>query len=794
MGTQTGKPEKDMKMQGSDPQDLLRIGQDHLRNGDFKEARMKFRLALLFNPRLASKVALSYERILDKDPGNVNARLSLADLHLYLGEVDGAISELQEILEIAPERSDVYNILGKLFIKQHDVDSAINVIEAALKAGVKDIGLTEMLAGAYIEKDRIDDAISLYTGLVAIQPDNKNYLRILGELQTRVNLFDEAAKSFYSMLNSDTTLLSEVILKLEDLKKRQPDNIKVKEMLADVFLKAIKPAQAVSELDDILSMDPNSIDSVILKLRSALGRYPDEPSALKTLGRALTIKGDFSEAVDEYRRLMGSDTSRTDEAIAGFKDIILKFPAQAHARESLSDAYLKLGKTEEALMEYLELLKFNHGAARSVIEKCLGIVKESPNNILARRVLGQAYILAEDGKPAIEEAEYMIYLDKNYAPAYQILGEANLMTGNFLKSQSSFISAINIDPYNSSLHKKYEQAGRAFLKEEISRLTKKMDEDPWRMGIHLDIAKAYLMLRDFDKGIKELQLAVKDAARAPFAYNLLGLTFMESGRFDLAAIQFERALEAMPGELGDVAKTIRFNLGSSNEAMGDVSSALAEYESVLAEDMGFAGLESRINSLAGINPDSQRNKLIAAVIERYGEGNVIGAWGRDSRRGDRGGAALNISFGQEHNIAGFDHFIKGRYKAAFEEFELAVQLDPKFIAALNNLSVMFMREKRLEQAETRIQFLLSMDPASAVARNNMGVCHFLRDEIEPAIMEFNKAMELDPGLAASCINLGDAMYSKGLVKNAISLWEKIKSGDPFSPLAQRRLYYKTART
>lgn len=222
MSTQTDKLEKDMKRHGSDPQDLLRIGQDHLHNGEFKEARMRFRLALLFDPRLASKVALSYERILDKDPDNVNARLSLADLHLNLGEVDGAISELQEILDIAPERSDVYNILGKLFIKQGDVDGAIEVIEAALKAGVNDTGLTEMLAGAYIEKGRIDDAILLYTGLVAIEPDNKNYLRILGELQTRVNLFDEAANSFYAMLYSDASLAPEVMLKLEDLKKSSP--------------------------------------------------------------------------------------------------------------------------------------------------------------------------------------------------------------------------------------------------------------------------------------------------------------------------------------------------------------------------------------------------------------------------------------------------------------------------------------------------------------------------------------------------------------------------------------------
>jgi len=94
MRTNVEKLKNEVKRHGTNPQDLMRLGQDHLLKGDFKGARIKFRLALLYNPRLASMVALFYESILDDDPDNVNARLSLADLHLYLDEVEGAISEL----------------------------------------------------------------------------------------------------------------------------------------------------------------------------------------------------------------------------------------------------------------------------------------------------------------------------------------------------------------------------------------------------------------------------------------------------------------------------------------------------------------------------------------------------------------------------------------------------------------------------------------------------------------------------------------------------------------------------
>ncbi|MFH1710301.1 MAG: tetratricopeptide repeat protein [bacterium] len=794
MKTDVEKLKKEVKKHGTNPQDFLRLGQKYLTRGDFKGARLKFRMALLYDPRLASKVALSYESLLDDDPENVNARLSLADLHLYLGEVEGAISELEEMLDIAPDRVDAYNILGKLYLKQGDVDNAIAVIEAAFRANVKDTNLTEMLAGAYIEKNRINDAISLYKNLVTMDRNNKNYLRILGELEGRVDMLDDAANSFYSMLDADTSCAPEVIYKLEDLKKKQPNNIHIKEVLADVYLKAVKPSLAVSELEEILSMDESRLDRVISKFRESLDRYPDEPSTLKALGKALTLKQEYSEAVEEYRKLMRYSGQYIDEAINGFKDVLLKFPRQMHAHESLGDAYLKLGRIEESLIEYLEVLKLDSGAARNIIEKCLKIAKENQNLILVHQVLGQAYIILGEGTPAIEEAEFMIYLDKNYAPAHQIMGDAYIKIGNPSKAQGSFISAMNIDPYNTILHKKYEEASVVLLKEEIERIKKRIDEDPWRLGAHLDIAKIYLMTRDFNKGIKELQVAVKDNARAPFAYNLLGLAFMELGRFDLAAIQFERALEVTPKELGDIAKSVRFNLGSSYEAMGNISGALAEYEMILSEDVEFAHLQARTRNLACINTESQRNKLIAAVIGQFSGSELIGMWGSDLRHDESAGDLLNISFGQEHNNAGFEHFIKGRFKGAVEEFGLAVQLDPKFCAALNNLAVLLMMDSSREQAETRLNLALSMDPGSAVIHNNLGIYHYLKKDLESAAQEFNKALEGDPSFSAAYINLGDIMYLKGSAQNAISLWEKVKTNDPLSPIAQRRLAYKTIKS
>jgi tetratricopeptide (TPR) repeat protein len=782
------------KRDRSDISHLIDTGHEKLGKGDYKGARQKFRLALLYDPRVAAKISLFYENILESENGNINARLSLADIHLILGEVEGAIGELEEILDVAPERTDIYNILGKLHIRQKDFDSAIHVIESAFKANVKDTGLVEMLAGAYVEKDRIQDAIALYKNLTSDVRTNKNFLRTLAQLYARVGQIDDAATSYLSMVGTDPTLANEAMYKLEELKEGHGGNLHLKEVLADVYIKLIKPSQAAQELEEVIKADPSYLDKGIKKYREILDKYPDEPSTLKALARALTKKELFSEAVSEYVRLMRFSNEFIEDSIAGFNDILTKYPDQVHAHESLGDAYLRLNKIEDALIEYLKVLKLNGSAAKTIINKCIKISKENPNLMLTHQVLGTCYLLEKHGTSALQEAEFMIYLDKNHAPAYEIMGDSYLLMGNAAKAQGAYSSAMAVEPFSVSLHKKYAGASLKILKDDIEVLKKRIDEDPWRLGNHLDIAKLYLHEGDFEKGIKELQAAVKDSARAPFAYNLLGSTFIEMGRFDLAASQFERALESTPKELSDIAKTIRFNLGASYEAMGSVAAAISQYEMVLSEDVEFSGLQGRISNLSRVNNDSLRNKLIVGLIEHLGSENVIGLWGQDVRHSETTDELMNLSFGQEHNNSGFDHFIKGRLKNAVEEFSLAVQLDPRFASALNNLAIVLMKQGALEQAQTRLQFAMSLDADSAVLYNNLGIFNFMKKDYDSAVAAFNKALEIDPNLSAAYINLGDLMYLKGQAQSAISLWSKVRTNDPLSPIASRRLAYKTIRT
>lgn len=781
---------KDLKKKPRDPKILRNLARVLLFEKKYKEARSRYRIALLYNPRLLIGILLDFEAVLEERPDDISAMLLLADLFLYVGDVDSAIVELEEVLDLDPKRADVYNVLGRLCLKKQDFDEVIRILEQAMSLGLKDISITEMLAGTYIEKGRTLDAISLYKGLVNLAPGNKNYLRILGELFEREAKHDDAVRSYMSMLEDGVDLIQEVAYKLEGLAKKTPDNTFILESLADVYVKLINPGSAVLQCKRIFAIDRGKIDLVIKKYQDILYRFPDEPATLIALGEALIEKNELTAAAEKFRNLIKYSDDHLDDAIAGYRKVLDKYEGQALAHELLGDAYYRKGQVEESLGEYLRTLRLDPTSGKSITSKCKQLIKLSPNMILAHHVLGEAYIVCGEFKSAAEEAEFMIYIDKNYPPAYVILGDGYMGLGNIMKAIESYSTAIQLDPYNTMIHEKNKKAHMVSFDDEVKSIKKRIEESSWKLGLHLDLAKVYILKRDFEEGLKELQAAAKDNSRAPFAYNTLGLIFMEEGRFDLAAMQFEKSLGMIPKELQDFAKVVRFNLGSAYEAIGAVNEAVGEYEKILQEDIDFGTLQGRIKLLGNCGPSSLRNKSIAVVISQLGSKDIFGLWGIDFRPMEITREALNISFGQDHNNFGFEHYIKGRYRAAEEEFELAIQLDPDFHPALNNLAAMYFKSGRLEQAETRLGSALSIDPNFAVLHNNEGVLNYLKGDHKKAIENLEKAIEINPNLSSAYINLGDVYYLQDKCEQAISIWKKIKDFDPLSSVAKRRLAFR----
>jgi tetratricopeptide (TPR) repeat protein len=464
--------------------------------------------------------------------------------------------------------------------------------------------------------------------------------------------------------------------------------------------------------------------------------------------------------------------------IDGYRAVLADCPEQVLARAYLAEALLLQNLTVEALSEYGRMIEADPTVAETVIKKCREILRAEPQLLLAHIVLGQAYLAKGDYQRAAVEAEGALAIDKNLTGAYLLLGEAYEKMDLLRKAAQALHTALVMDPDNIQVHDKFKLARHKELAKEIEQTSG-----------HFDLGRLYLEKGERDAAVRELQLAQKDVARAAAAYNLLGDIFRSEGRFDLAAAQYNRAQElATP----DFARTVRFNLGTTYEARGEVKKAIKLYEGIMQEEIDFGDLDRRIKYLKSMTLASMRNRPLQLAIREFGRKEVIGLWGGEAKGGSRAGRKedISVSFGHGHNAEGVNYFFKGMYPAAEEELNLAVQMDRRFGAALNNLGVTLAQQGRLEESRGYFAETIQLDPASAVYYGNFGTINLLLGRGDTALTALEKSRTLDPQCAAVLLNLGDAYYARREARKALDCWKQIGTHDTLSDLAKKRLRYK----
>lgn len=779
---------KKLNENAGDPAALRGAARYYLGEGNYKQAQTTYLSAYEASPRQLPGVLLDYEEKIGADQAKLGPRLSLAGLLLSIGENDAAILELEELIDENPQNVEGYNLLGRLYIKQGRIDDAIALLERSIAAGVRDVNLTETLAAAYLEKGRSGDAIKFYEELLAQKPGDKQTLRLLGELYTRIEAYNRAAASYAAMFSEDPEVVREVIQRLEELLKKVEGSIGIREVLADIYMKVLDPEAAVNKLREVLRLEANKLAEIVVKLKGILKNYPNHPAASLALAEALYRQGNYSEAVEFYQQLLKARPDLVDEIMLGYREVLAACPEQVLARAYLGEALLIKNQVLEALTEFGQMVEDDPSVADTVIKKCREVLRGQPQLLPAHIVLGRAYLAKGDYQRAAIEGEGALAIDKNLTSAYLLLGEAYIRLNLLRKASQTLRTALMLDPFNLQVHERYRQVKEKELELEIEGLKKRLQEDQWKLSLHLDLAKLYLEKGDREGAVRELQLAQRDQAKAPAAFALLGDIYRAEGRFDMAADQYNLALAAASPEQ---ARQLHFSLGTTCEAQGDVRRAIKIYETILQEDIDFGGLKKRIKQLKTTTLLSMRNRALMAVIGEYGQPDIVALWGRDLRLAGRAAKEeVNVSFGQEHNQEGFEFFMKGMFPAAEEELALAVGLDRRFGCALNNLGVTLAKQGKLEEARARLAEAVQVDPASAVFYNNLGVVYILLGKNDLAVTALEKSFALDPEASAVCLNLGDIYYRKKEAQKAIELYRRVGELDTLAELARRRLFCK----
>ncbi len=528
---------------------IRELGNYYLANGLYRQAREEYHLAALFSPRITAEILADFENTIEKNTMDIQSRLCLISFLLSQNEIDPAILELEELIDIDPKNLQAYNILGKIYIKMGRADDVMTLLEKALKMGVKDLSISEMLAWVYLEKKRFEEAIKFYEEL----PKNKKTQRTLAELYQIVGKLDKSAEKYYEMYSLDPEVATEVTIKLEELLAKDVTSISIRELLFQIYAKNMHPDLAVKKLSEIIKISPQKTDELIERLKDLLKNYPLNPEATLLLSELHAQKGDYSESIEEYSNLIKNKPDLIEKAIEGCKNIVRKYPDQFLAREFLIETYLSQGKYEEAVFEVRFLLKTYPETSEWIISKCRDLSKR---NMELKECLGYAYLAKNEYALANIEAENLLAQNRQNISALLLLGEVFLKQKLCRKATETFLKAMNIAPFDKSIHAKYKDAKMKELELEAEQIKKRIQEDEWKISFHLDLGKNCLLRGQKEEALRELQIAAKDTQRAAAVHLILGNFYRNEGLYDQSLDAFRKSLQYCPQESVEQLKNI----------------------------------------------------------------------------------------------------------------------------------------------------------------------------------------------------------------------------------------------
>lgn len=152
-------------------------------------------------------------------------------------------------------------------------------------------------------------------------------------------------------------------------------------------------------------------------------------------------------------------------------------------------------------------------------------------------------------------AQRAVELDDGLAPAHARLGWALVFSGRYEEAINSFERAVALEPFDAETHLWFTEAlNFAGNPERGARMgARALDLEPGAPGVfYLVAGHSHYLLRNYDKAVELLSIAIARTPGFPLPYLLLGIVYFEMGRTDDAVEQFNRLNDSLPSHVLDI--------------------------------------------------------------------------------------------------------------------------------------------------------------------------------------------------------------------------------------------------
>ncbi len=585
----------------------------------------------------------------EKQPNSAETHAAWANYDAALNNIGGAVSEIQQAINLDPSRAESYLLLALLELRENQPDQAETNFKKATEVDPSAMNAQLALGGFYQTRNRLPEAEQQFRHAISVDPKNP------------------AARAALVRLLSQEGKIDEIEPFLRETKKEMGDNSEGYRMLGDYYFATSQLDKATSEYSSLY------ID------------HPKDPQVRKNYIQLLILKGNLDEASKLDNDILKVAPRDTD-ALIYKAQIQLRQNNAAGAISSLQSA---LGNDKDNAIAHYQLgVAYDQQSKEQQAEsEWREAVRLRPDLTDAQRALAALELRRGDADALFETAQTIIKSQPAAADGYMYKGMADLSKGRYTDAQQDAQMAMQRAPQSPG---PYVQMGNACLAQKNYAQAEKfyqqgLDKDASSADALSGLMNTYFAEKQPDKAIAAANAQIAKSPKVSNFYDLLG-TALFNGKKDLPAADaaLHKAIDLDKNNVDALEK-----LGKVQVQEGNVDQAIALYQQSIKDNPR----EARFYILTGELYESQHkwdqaklmyqqalsivpdqplasNNLAYVLLQQGGNVDLALAMAQTARRGmpESPNAADTL---------GWAYYQKGIYQSAISQFQEAIRLNER---------------------------------------------------------------------------------------------------------------------